>query len=65
MHGLLQQKFSFTVLKRQLLETGAAELIEGNYWGDRYWGVCKGVGDNWLGKLLMTVRKEIREGGAC
>ncbi len=33
---------------------------EGNYWGDTYWGVCKGVGMNWLGKLLMEVREELR-----
>lgn len=29
------------------------ELIEGNTWGDTFWGVCNGVGQNWLGKILM------------
>src|SRR5687767_9579770 len=24
----------------RLIETGDAELIEGNHWGDTYWGVC-------------------------
>lgn len=43
-----------------LLATGDAELIEGNTWGDRFWGVCGGVGENMLGKLLMQVREELR-----
>lgn len=29
------------------------ELIEGNTWGDTFWGVCNGVGQNWLGRILM------------
>lgn len=31
--------------------------IEGNTWKDRYWGVYKGEGENWL---LMDVREEIQ-----
>jgi predicted NAD-dependent protein-ADP-ribosyltransferase YbiA (DUF1768 family) len=31
-------------------------------WGDRFWGVCNGVGENMLGKLLMQVREELRSG---
>lgn len=50
-------------LAQKLLDTGDQELIEGNYWGDRFWGVCKGEGDNWLGRILMQVRKEIRTKG--
>jgi ribA/ribD-fused uncharacterized protein len=47
-------------LKQWLLDTGDAELIEGNYWGDRYWGVCSGTGKNRLGKLLMQLRDKLR-----
>lgn len=61
MHGLLRQKFSIPALRAKLLDTGEAELIEGNRWGDTFWGVCKGVGENVLGKLLMKVREEIRK----
>lgn len=43
-----------------LIATGDAELIEGNTWMDIYWGVCDGVGENHLGKLLMQVRRELR-----
>lgn len=57
---LLRQKFTDPDLKYQLLETRNAPLIEGNWWGDTYWGVCKGVGKNMLGQLLMQVRQELR-----
>lgn len=60
MEGLLHAKFENPELRKKLLETGRCELIEGNTWGDRYWGVCNGVGENHLGKLLMKVRDEIR-----
>ena len=57
-------KLKFTThadLKEKLLSTGDAELIEGNYWGDVYWGVCNGIGQNKLGKILMRIRSELRE----
>lgn len=47
-------------LKEKLLATGDANLIEGNHWGDRIWGVCKGSGQNNLGKILMKIREELR-----
>lgn len=31
-------------------------LVEGNWWGDRFWGQVDGVGANWLGWLLMAQR---------
>lgn len=56
----LRKKFADPELRNLLLATGDEELIEGNYWGDTYWGVCNGVGQNKLGKLLMQVREEIK-----
>jgi ribA/ribD-fused uncharacterized protein len=47
-------------LKAQLLATGDAELIEGNDWGDKIWGVSHGEGENRLGKILMKIRTELR-----
>jgi ribA/ribD-fused uncharacterized protein len=61
MKWFLHQKFQHTELRRRLLATGTAQLIEGNHWGDQYWGVCNGKGLNMLGKLLMEVREEIRK----
>lgn len=46
-------------LRIALLNTGDAELIEGNTWGDTYWGVYNGQGQNKLGKILMDVRHQL------
>jgi ribA/ribD-fused uncharacterized protein len=43
-------------LAQKLLATGDAELIEGNWWGDDYWGVCKEEGLNKLGLALQALR---------
>ncbi len=43
-------------LRQKLLDTRGTFLIEGNTWGDTFWGVCDGVGENNLGKILMKVR---------
>jgi ribA/ribD-fused uncharacterized protein len=58
----LELKFDIPSLRELLIATGDAELIEGNTWGDRYWGVCEGVGQNNLGKLLMEIRENTRKG---
>ena len=57
MRGLLITKFAWPGEQDLLLKTGNAELIEGNWWGDVFWGVCEGTGENHLGKLLMEVRE--------
>tara|TARA_X000000950_G_scaffold275091_1_gene360972 strand:- start:390 stop:827 length:438 start_codon:yes stop_codon:yes gene_type:complete len=60
MKDILKCKFSQNPeLKQKLIDTGNAEIIEGNDWFDTFWGVCKGKGENHLGKLLMLIRKEI------
>ncbi len=58
---LLNQKFNSErpELRALLRATGDRELIEGNYWGDTYWGVCRGKGENHLGRLLMLIRSEL------
>ena len=47
-------------LRQALLDTKDVHLIEGNNWGDTYWGVCKGIGCNKLGEILMQIREEIK-----
>jgi ribA/ribD-fused uncharacterized protein len=55
------QKFvSNPELKALLLETGERYLEETNYWYDTFWGVCKGTGENHLGKILMRIREELK-----
>lgn len=66
MEFLVWYKFAmYPDLGKMLLATGDAELIEGNTWGDTFWGVCKGVGQNQLGKLLMKVRDQVRRNGVA
>jgi len=44
-----------------LLDTGDARLIEGNRWGDTFWGVSvfNGKGENHLGRILMRAREHL------
>lgn len=60
MKHLLRQKFGpLRELADKLAATYPRELIETNTWGDTFWGVCKGEGENWLGRLLMLVRSDL------
>ena len=62
MERLLVIKFTHNKeLGEKLCKTGSAYLEETNTWGDKYWGVCDGVGENTLGKLLMKVRAQLNQ----
>jgi len=50
-------------LAQKLVDTGARDLIEGNTWGDTFWGISGGKGENNLGKLLINQREELVSGG--
>lgn len=52
----LTRKFGNATLKSLLAQTEGYELVEGNPWGDQYWGISKGEGQNILGRLLMEIR---------
>lgn len=56
MKDLLIKKFGIHELHKKLIATDNKHLVEGNTWGDHFWGVCKGTGDNVLGRLLMEIR---------
>jgi ribA/ribD-fused uncharacterized protein len=58
MGHILRQKFQHPVLRAQLLRTHPRPLVEVNTWGDHFWGVCHGHGENHLGRLLMALRRE-------
>jgi len=59
MFQLLQSKFKQPDLAVQLLAIKGKYLEETNWWNDKYWGVCRGVGQNTMGFLLMHVRSEL------
>ena len=59
MEYALMNKFYYnSSLAYKLVDTNPAQLIEGNYWHDTYWGVDlnTGLGQNHLGRLLMQIR---------
>jgi ribA/ribD-fused uncharacterized protein len=58
-------------MRKMLLDTGGAVLIEGNRWHDNFWGICAcggtketcptvPAGENHLGQILMSVREELQ-----
>lgn len=60
MYDIVRFKFANnSLLLQRLKDTGGAELVEFNTWGDTFWGVCRGQGENNLGKILMRVRAEL------
>lgn len=64
MKDLLECKFSQNpALKIKLIQTGNKKLIEGNTWGDVFWGVSSrnGKGKNVLGQLLTKLRTRYQQ----
>lgn len=47
-------------LQKALLATGDVQLVEGNWWGDTFWGMVNGQGHNVLGRILMQCRRDLR-----
>lgn len=49
-------------LATKLIATDELRLIEGNTWGDQFWGVDAktGRGLNHLGRILMDVREDLK-----
>ncbi|PQO41192.1 NADAR family protein [Blastopirellula marina] len=62
MRTAVRAKFlAHPTLQDLMLETGDETLVEAAD-GDYFWGAGKdGSGQNWLGKILMEVRDELRE----
>jgi ribA/ribD-fused uncharacterized protein len=63
MRAIIQDKFGLNPdIAEKLVLTGDEELVEGNTWGDRFWGVDpigSTNGQNQLGMILMLVRAEL------
>ena len=60
MYQINKNKFSDLELKQKLLDTNDEELV--NHCNNQEWGVYNGKGENKLGKILMKIRKELKDG---
>ena len=62
MRQVIDAKFSDSKLAKLLDQTGDTELLEGNNWHDKIWGVDSTTlqGQNQLGKILMAKREQLR-----
>lgn len=56
MANALHSKFNNRLLLTYLKMINDEEIINDNYWGDKFWGVYKGEGKNILGKMLTNIR---------
>ena len=68
MEEIVRDKFTRNIgLQEALLATDNQELIEGNWWGDTFWGVDikSGEGKNMLGQMLMEIRTFLQKGENC
>jgi ribA/ribD-fused uncharacterized protein len=62
MYEVVKAKFNSSMsLRESLIGTKDFVIIEGNSWGDVYWGVDErtGYGQNKLGQILMRIREEL------
>lgn len=55
--AVFDKYFRHMDLRAKLLSTYPKYIEETNHWNDTTWGVCNGVGTNWLGKITMNVRE--------
>lgn len=62
--GLTRKFVPDSKMARMLMDTDDALLIEGNWWGDDYWGTVNGKGFNVLGRMLMRWRSYLLDNTA-
>ena len=60
MRWIVKRKFAEHPELAAKLMAVDCEIVEDNTWGDRFWGKVDGQGENWLGKILMEVRNELK-----
>ena len=63
MTTIIKCKFYNNDLREMLIDTHPHQLLEANAWGDQYWGISNGWGENKLGLILMKIRQEIIDAG--
>ena len=59
MEEIVRAKFLQNPILAKKLISLQGNIQEDNSWNDTFWGVCNGVGENHLGKILMKIRDEL------
>lgn len=59
MKKIIKEKFTNPLLRELLKSTNNAKLIHDNKFGDKFWGIYRGAGENMLGLILEEVRDQI------
>ena len=62
MRACVRSKFENNPDLAKKLKNTDGPIVENNTWGDRYWGICGGVGKNRLGQILMEERSYLMKG---
>lgn len=52
-------KFHQNIILLQKLARITEPIVEENTWGDTFWGVCNGIGYNYLGRILEKLKHKI------
>lgn len=52
-------KYTQPKFRDLLIKTGDRYIEETNNWNDVFYGVCNGIGENHLGKIIMVIRKTL------
>ena len=59
MEEIVRAKFVQNPTLAKKLISLQGNIQEDNSWNDPFWGVCNGIGENHLGKILMKIRDEL------
>jgi predicted NAD-dependent protein-ADP-ribosyltransferase YbiA (DUF1768 family) len=60
MEMLVKIKFDQNPMLIEKLIQVNGDIVEENTWNDTFWGVCNGIGENHLGKILTKLRDQYR-----
>lgn len=63
MQYCLAQKFRDPAMAQRLVDVDPADLTEVNDWGDTFWGISGGVGEDHLGRMLRKIQTDLRDMG--
>lgn len=61
MKDIVSAKFNQNSRLYEKLSRVDSDIVEENTWNDTFWGVCRGKGQNHLGRILMQIRGNMKK----